>query len=83
MSVAYKFAARIMFVISVLLTLFVLASAIFAVKALNDQQVEGISFWMSAGVFFEMLVRQIGWAALVFGCGAVINLMNERPETSK
>jgi hypothetical protein len=78
MSWILKNAALLLFGLSVLLALFALGSAIFALMSINDQQHEYFTGMMKVGLFFEMLARQIGWAGLMLGCAAIVHRLDAK-----
>jgi cell division protein FtsW (lipid II flippase) len=78
MTKAFSIAAPVLFTLAILLTVFALGSSVFAAVSFNSQQIEGASRWMAFGLFFEMLVRQIGWAGLLFACAAIIHRLDRR-----
>lgn len=78
MSKAFSIAAPLLFSLALLLAMFALGSSVFAAVSFSSQQIEGASRWMTIGLFFEMLVRQIGWAGLLFACAAIIHRMDRR-----
>ena len=75
---AFKNAASLLFGLSIVLALFALGSAIFAVMSINEQQYDYFTTLMKVGLFFEMLARKIGWAGLMLGCAAIVHKMDTK-----